>query len=233
MQFRPADFRLLIGTHTFGHITAPFAQSLATLTGQLGVWGVGHAVHIVQDAFVTTGRDRLAQACLEGGFTHLLLLDADLEFKPEDVARLLAADVPLVAGVYPRKEEGSAFAVLLQEAGDGPMPYNRERKLLAVDGVGAGFMLIRAEVFRAMAERLPEIAYLQEVEGAFHRRYAFFEQRILANGHRISEDILFCRRWRALGGTVWVAPDLRLRHWGMQVWDGTLADSLSADPPEG
>jgi hypothetical protein len=227
MRFRPGDFRLLVGTHTHGQITPAFCQSLAILTGQLAAWGVAHGVSIVRDCFVTSGRDRLAALCLEGEFTHLLMLDADVEFEPRAVARLLAADRDLVAGAYRKKEETGQFAISFLGGSEEGAPWDEEAQALEVDGVGAGFMLVRRGVFERMARELPQIAYVeQRDDGTPRPRHAFFEQVIGPDGHRVSEDILFCRRWRSLGGRVWVVPDLALRHWGSHAWEGRLADVI-------
>ena len=58
--------------------------------------------------------------------------------------------------------------------------------------------------------------------------HAFFEQQVI-DGHRVSEDMNFCRRWRALGGRVWVCPETELTHWGRKSWTGRLADTLQLD----
>lgn len=36
-------------------------------------------------------------------YTHLLFLDADIQFEPEDIIKMLEYNKPLVGGVYPKK----------------------------------------------------------------------------------------------------------------------------------
>ncbi len=222
MKFFPREYRLLIGVHTHGSITPPFAQSLAVLTATLATWGVAHAVSIVQDAFVTSGRDKLANACVEEDFTHLLFLDADLQFDPQDVAALFSAHKDVVAGAYRKKNETGQFALSVNETAE----VCAETGAVAVEGVGTGFMLIRREVFVRMAQAMPEIAFIDGSDGAEKKQHAFFEQRILPSGHRASEDILFCHRWRGIGGVVWVLPGLSLKHWGPACFEGAWIDQL-------
>lgn len=230
--FRPSDFKLLIGIHTHGHITPPFAQSLAILTGQLGAWGVTHGVAVVQDCFVTSGRDRLAATCMQQGFSHLLFLDADIEFTPQDVAQLLAADKDVVAGAYRKKNSSGQFALSFIGTADSGAAWDDEAQAMEVDGIGAGFLLVRRAVFERLATEMPDIRFVEEGEdGTETEAHAFFEQRILSDGHRASEDILFCRRWRALGGKVWVLPCLRLKHWGPVAFEGALADEIRLVEP--
>lgn len=227
MRFAPRDFRLLIGVHTHGQITPPFCQSLATLCGQLAAWCVAHRVLIVQDAFVTSGRDRLAAELLDSDCTHLLMLDADVEFAPQDVGALMAAGKDLAAGAYRRKEESGLFALSFLPGSLDGSPFDAQCRAVQVDGIGAGFMLVARRVFEDMAARMPELEYTNENgRGEGKRQWAFFEQVRDADGCRVSEDILFCRRWRALGGEVWALTDLRLRHWGPHAWEGSLADTI-------
>jgi len=40
------------------------------------------------------------------------------------------------------------------------------------------------------------------------------------------EDWNFCRRWRELGGAVWLDPTIELQHHGATVFAGRLADHV-------
>ena len=43
------------------------------------------------------------------------------------------------------------------------------------------------------------------------------------NGAELSEDYEFCRRWRALGGKVWVDPGIWLKHFGTFAYHGDVS----------
>lgn len=225
---------VMIATHTHGTVTQAYAQSLAFLAARLTQWGISHAVQLVHDSLVERGRDRLAAAMLDGEFTHLLFIDADIEFRPEDVAALLAADKPLVAGAYLLKHwTDTLFAV----GHDGPRTswdIESATGAIKVDRVGTGFMLIRREVFEAIAAARPDIRYAHvDPDGEERELYAFFETEV-REGRRVSEDFNFCDRWRATGGEVWILPQLRLGHWGPRCWRGAVADHMRRlpDAPE-
>lgn len=220
-----ASVHLMIGFHSHGAVLPIFAQSLALLTGQLAAWGIRASVLSVEDCLVDRGRDRVAAGFLASDCTHLLFLDGDIEFEPADVLRLLSAGKDICAGAYKMKDDSGTYAISLP--GD-RADWDAEARALEVEGAGTGFMLIARHVFERMAKEMPEIAYTNAgPNGAAHRMHAFFEQRIV-DGWRVSEDILFCRRWRALGGKVWVCPDISLRHWGKRAWDGVLAKDMGA-----
>jgi hypothetical protein len=42
----------------------------------------------------------------------------------------------------------------------------------------------------------------------------------------LSEDYAFCRRWRDMGGKVWVDLNCKLTHMGQHLFGGDLAESL-------
>ncbi|TFL16430.1 hypothetical protein [Jannaschia formosa] len=223
-----ADFRdvsLMVATHSFGSVTPPYAQSLAVLTGHLAMWRVSHSVLLLQDPFVDRGRDRIAAAFLGSGFSHLLMLDADIQFEPTDVARLVAANRPLVAGAYRYKNDTGHFAVSFPEGAQDGCQFDDEAQALEVDGVGAGFMLIRREVFERIEAATPDLAYVTRNDGVETRFHGFFDQD-RDGDQRVGEDIAFCRRWQAVGGKVHVCPDIRLTHWGPQGFSGALMDQI-------
>ena len=55
---------------------------------------------------------------------------------------------------------------------------------------------------------------------------AFFEN-VVEDGMLWSEDYTFCKRWLALGGEIWLDPEIRLAHWGTYVWQGSILDQLT------
>ena len=44
-----------------------------------------------------------------------------------------------------------------------------------------------------------------------------------------AEDFAFCRRWRDIGGKVYLCPDVPLDHVGFHTWSGAVADVVT--PP--
>jgi hypothetical protein len=99
---------------------------------------------------------------------------------------------------------------------------------------GAGFQLIKRHVFEKLIAAHPELKFkaihtlTNETPTADHL-YALFECAIDAqSGAYLSEDYAFCRRWRALGGEIWLDLQSRLTHAGMSYYDGDCAGRYAA-----
>lgn len=222
------EIRLLIATHTHGSVMPAYAQSLAVTCAFLAANGVPHVPVLFEDSLVDRGRDRAAAAMLEGDWTHLLFIDADIEFKPHDVVRLLAADKDLIVGAYRKKNERGEFAVSFLPDADVFLDQCPETGAVKIARAGTGFMMIRRAVFEQLRDAMPELHYTDYSAIAAPRPMVAFFEHVVMDGRRWSEDYTFCERWRAIGGDIWLDPTLVLGHWGPHVWRGSILDHMHA-----
>ena len=97
--------KLFIGTPSYGGlITADyfksclqFAALAATKKVELQFGTIGN------ESLITRARNTLVQLFMDGDYTHLMFIDADISFDPESIFRMLDLDKEVVTGVYPRK----------------------------------------------------------------------------------------------------------------------------------
>ena len=207
------------------------------------------------DSLITRARyTMVAEYLADDRFTHLMWIDGDIGFKGSDVVRLLLADRPVVAGVYPLKTDGwpsrglpgalpagttkadfrSRFASYPATAASGKLEPD-ENGFLDVIDAPTGFMLIKREVFLKLVSRFPELHYRAGLVdrpdhnvgkiAAFH--YAFFDTMIDPQGTYLSEDYAFCRRIAAIGITPAIDTRSNLTHQGSAVFEGDLGRSLA------
>lgn len=238
---------IVVGTPCYGGlVTQDYAMSLLNLSAAAPKAGFDVAVVMLgNDALITRGRSAIVAKFMDNPTTtHLLFVDADITFQPEHVMRLLAFDKDFVAGLYPAKmidwkqltERFGKTGETLPEAGlayVGDVCKNDELKTENgfATGVyaGTGFQLIKRAVFERMFTAYPETKY--QALHAFPRPsqpsnnlYALFDCMIdPETGVYLSEDYAFCRRWRAIGGEIWLDLNSRLTHTGPHSFHGNAA----------
>lgn len=178
----------------------------------------------VGDSLVSRARNNLANDFLESDCTHLLFLDTDLIFSPEQIGRLVSHDVDIVAGVYPKKQRELAYVLNMDPAYPDPEPNGLHRMRYA----GTGCLLIKRRVFEVLRERHPENAYGPEGGENFVSRQDFFPVgvKVFPDGGRryLSEDWYFCQNAIEAGFIVWADTAVAIKHCGDCVYP--------IDPPE-
>ncbi len=199
------------------------------------------------DSLIQRSRNTLLAKFLDSPTaTHLLFIDADIGFDPAQVERMLAFGQDIVAGMYPLKliDWGNA-AMQRAQAGESletaPIRFvgtpcegaEFERSEGFVTGLygGTGFMMIRREALTRMIAAYPKTRYTATHTRSTARRsnnlYALFDCMIEPEtGHYLSEDYTFCRRWRDIGGRIWLDPTGTLYHVGPHDFVGCAANRV-------
>jgi len=104
-----------------------------------------------------------------------------------------------------------------------------ENGLIKVKHIATGFMMIQRSTLEKMMLAFPSTKYVDDVqflrpeENTF--AYALFDCGV-EDGHYMSEDWLFCNRWRKLGGDIFVNIQISLTHSGMEDYRGCFFASL-------
>lgn len=174
----------------------------------------------------------LARAKIFGNFlrsshTHLLKIDADMGWNYDDVVRMILANKDFVAAAGPKKTKKIEFAAnnCDDEGNLLPLVSDPETGLTECTEVGAAFVLISKKCAEMIAESYPDLVFDGD-DGV--KECAVYDPMIVGDKkkRRLSEDFAFCRRWRGIGGTIWLLPDVNLTHAGRAVWEGSLSQSL-------
>jgi len=250
------QFHLVVATPCFGgQVSTIYAKSLFALQRAVhSMSNVKLQVHLRDgDALITRARANLVTLFLDDpAATHLLFIDADIGFTPDQVFRLIESGADVVAGCYPIKrvnwdKAGRAMAAgradLAASSLDYVLELDNPDEVKVVNGftrvryAGTGFLMIRRHVLEKMCAH-PEYAPLK-----FHRehsrdalagspnRFALFECMIdPATGTYLSEDFAFCKRWTDIGGEIWADLDSRLDHVGPSVFHGDIASQFASAP---
>jgi len=151
--------RLKICTPYYSRISCDTCESVKRLesTGLSMQWATTMGTYISRTRnSLIIGRQRYeARPTLEGDWTHYLHLDSDIGFEPSHVMRLLDHDAPIVSGAYTLRGKSDKYTAgpWTTTPGDTLRYIDTSAKgLQRVDWVGAGFLLVKREVFEKMEQ---------------------------------------------------------------------------------
>lgn len=243
-------YKVFIATPMYGgQANGLYVKSILDLQGMLTHYGIeSRFSFLFNESLITRARNYLVDEFLRSEqFTHLLFIDSDIHFDPNDVLAMLALDKDIIGGPYPKKSiNWNNVAAALKAKPDvnpgeldkvtgdyvfNPVPGTKQFKVtepLEVMEIGTGFMMIKRDVFHKFKEEYPHLRYKPDHAGQAHfdgSRYihAYFDTVIDPDSHRyLSEDYMFCQYWRAVGGQVWLCPWMKTQHVGTYAFTGDM-----------
>jgi hypothetical protein len=241
----------VIGTPCYGgQVYSNFANSLLRLQAacaQRG--GIDLSVNMMWgDALITRARQNIVTQFLDDATTtHLLFIDADIAFEPDQFFRLLDFGADMTAAAYPTKKVDWDKARVLSQTGvkdlkssalsyvvefTDPKKIEMKNGFGRVKYAGTGFLMIAREALLKMIAKYPELKYsgqhlAQDPFKGSEFRYALFNCFIEPEtGVYLSEDYSFCRRWTDMGGEIWMDLQSKLTHVGPMSFVGNFATQI-------
>ncbi len=211
-----AGQKVMLATTCYDTPASPYVFSIARSREALTEAGIQSAYLLLSgNCHVDDARNVVVREFLASDCTDLVFLDADVCWEPADLVQLCRRDCDLVGGVYPyRRDGGEAMPVRMMDS-----RKLRPDGLIEVEGLPTGFMRIKRHVLEKVAAASPW--YFDKT----HRTALVFDRPDPdAEGTRWGGDIAFCRKWTALGGTMYADAELRLGHSGKVI----IRDSLAA-----
>lgn len=176
-----------------GQISEPYFRSMMRLIVMCNHYGIKYTVStLANESLVTRARNTMVSFFMEKAeATHLFWIDADIEFNPEDVLRMVAYDKDVIAGAYPKKAinwdsiiqavqdhpdetaatiEGHSsnyvvnFDLLKDEDGHVLPQVQIKHNLIKLKDAGTGFMCVKRGVFERMFEAYPDLKYVNDIK---------------------------------------------------------------------
>lgn len=179
---------------------------------------------VPNEALVMRSRNHLVWQFMQTDCTHLFFADSDMGWKAGTILRLLSHGKDVVAGIGRRKQEGPpSYCANLVE----PVHVDKETGLIKAIHVGGACLLLSRACIEKMLAAYDQLKYLDVQANRYET--ALFDTEI-RDGKFWSEDYTFCRRWRDIGGDVWIDPEIYLEHVGFTSWNGSMADDLFRRP---
>jgi hypothetical protein len=199
-----------------GQIGEPYFRSMLRFAILCNKYGIKYTVStLANESLITRGRNTLVSFFMENKeATHLFFIDADIEFNPEDLLRMVAYDRPVIVGAYPKKAinwpsiisavknnpeetantiEGhsSNYVVnfdYLKDANGKLVPEVQiVQNLVKLKDGGTGFMCIKREAIQQLMDAHPDLKYKNDLnlDAKFEPfMYALFDTMIDPDSRR-------------------------------------------------
>lgn len=139
--------------------------------------------------YVYINRNICVTQAVETNASHLFFVDADVEFPPDTLVKLLHADKDIIGATYNKRSwpPRPILDIRKEDMPDG---------LCKSNAMPTGVLLIKTDVFRKITQ--PWFAY-QFTEG---------------QEEWVGEDIYFCRKATQAGFEIWCDPTIDVKHIG-------------------
>lgn len=139
-----------------------------------------------------------------GAYTygHILWVDSDMEWEPEDIQMLLDSDKDIISGLCPVDIKGK-LGLMRYDAEGYPVIANAldfllDAEPIEVEAAGFGFILVKQGVF----EKMPR-PWFKSVD---------YKSRASAYPLMHGEDFSWCLSAKAVGFRVWAHPLVKIGH---------------------
>lgn len=173
---------------------------------------------------VSQARNQIIDAFLHSSATDLVFVDDDVCWQKGGLLKLLDHPVDFVAGVYRKRIDEETYAVRwLRDRPD--IEADSKTGLIEVEAVPGGFIRISRRVLARMEEHYrAELTQLTPL--AKEGKWTALCEPLWVGQGRMSEDFSLCLRWRDIGGSVWVDPEIMMGHMGPKSFNGSLGNWL-------
>lgn len=199
------------------------------------------------DSLISRARNAAAAHFLtDKTATHLLFIDSDIEFKPDDVFNLINANKPVICAAYAQKWlDQNAIKThfskptipfnpfeICTKTSVHLLPADKVDYIMKVKYATTGFLLVQRHVFETIANNNPTLSYINDIDGYSSANsdcfYNFFPTIINPDTKRYeSEDYGFSRLWTESGGEIFVATNISLKHHGWFAYPANLYRQLT------
>lgn len=161
---------------------------------------------------IDLGRSQMASDALAAGCEETLWIDADTAFHPDMVERLRSHAVPVVCGIYPKKNKRELAIHALP--GTEQIQFGVGGGLLEIMYAPTGFLLVRRNVYEQIRTQLNLRLCWADTGRTL---YPFYAPLIRTDGDShwyLAEDFAFCERARQCGFKIMADTSIRLLHIG-------------------
>jgi hypothetical protein len=204
---------------------------------------------LLKSSLVTQGRNLCVANFLNEKYSHLLFIDADIDFESKTIFKMLELDREVIAVPYPMKtlnwDRIYKFKGDIKDSKElsytgftYPIKVHDRENIKVKDDVmevthaPTGCMLIKRQVFDKMIEKYPELRISQptimngEAKDKENLWNFFDTYHDLENKKYYGEDFGFCKKWTDIGGKCYCYIGDYITHIGEYQYSGRFKDEL-------
>ncbi len=168
--------------------------------------GIKHQIVLeVGSCYISWARANMLMKAMQTDADAVVFLDHDLSWEPDDLVRLINHPGDVVAGDYRFKHEPEEYMNKIFTTGAGH-PVVRPDGTFKAHAVPAGFLKVTRAAVAKFRDAYPELQF--GPDGEFIDLFNHGAHQKMWWG----EDYAFSRRWRDLGGEIYLIPDLNITH---------------------
>ena len=177
--------------------------------------------------YIGYSRNILAALFLQSGFDYQLFVDADVEFEPEVIGRMIISEKDFICCPYRKKTQDNSvkYSVNFEDHQN----VNIDSKgVTEIKRGPAGLTLIHRKVYEQLIAKHPELHiknYSAISKDAAKYLYNFWETEF-KDGIWIGEDVKFCDLAREAGFKFHAVVDGETTHYGTMGYKGKLVDTF-------
>ena len=245
---------IMVCTPVHSEVSMHYTQALLEFQKFCMLKNIWVSFVILKSSLVTQGRNLCVSSFLnsEHKYSHLLFIDADINFTPESIFEMIALDKEVIAIPYPMKTInwdkvdrlskeikyknstelstlGFTYPIKVADTSNIIVQNN----VIEVTHAPTGCMLIKRQVFDKMIEKYPDLEINQPTilngeETKNKNLYNFFDTlHDPVTKKYYGEDFGFCQKWRDIGGKCYCYINRFITHVGEYQYSGRFRDELN------
>ena len=172
-------------------------------------------------AIIADARAEIVAKFLSSDADTLIFIDSDVAWESGAALRLADYPVDFVGGIYPMRKDPIEYRVLWDTS---KQDLQAENGLLEVEAIPAGFMKMSRSMLEKMYKHYSDLEHYCE-NAPNNKAIALFDP-YWEDGKKFGEDYSFCKRWRDIGGKVWIDPEIKMAHIGNKTFEGHIGNYL-------
>tara|TARA_R100000008_G_C3571731_1_gene162585 strand:+ start:175 stop:873 length:699 start_codon:yes stop_codon:yes gene_type:complete len=206
--------------------------SVVKLAKELTKAGLKWQIETVKTPYISKARNTLTALFLRSKYDYLLFIDADVEFKPEAMIRMLVTKKDIILTPYRVKlpHDSSLIKYTVSFPDDKNVPI-LTGDLVEIEEGPAGLMLIHRRVFESLMDSCTHLKINHpDKKKSDPYLYNFWDTTFdMDEGLWRGEDISFCRLARKAGFQIFANIKSITTHHGTYGWTGKFEDALTQE----